>query len=76
MFIRKICKKTPRYLSPNHILENDAIDSNKNFFLMGNIIFGNCRGHDTITIFFHFEGFYEQHVCLMSKNYYCFYFIR
>ena len=42
----------------------------KKKILKGKIMFGHCRGHDTIIIFFHFEGLYEQHLCLLSRNYF------
>ena len=35
------------------------------------IISTHCRGHDTIMIHFLFEGFYDQHIRLLSRNYYC-----
>ena len=54
----------------NSSLTKNFIELDKKKLLKGKIIFGHCRGHDTIIIFFHFEGFYEQHLCLHSKSYY------
>ena len=38
--------------------------------LKGTIIISHCRGHDCIILIFCFEGFYDNHRRLLSKNYY------
>ena len=44
------------------------IEPDKNKPLKGEIILTHCRGHDTILTFL-FEGFHEQHVRLLTRNY-------
>ena len=53
----------------NTIQENDLIENNKKKVLNGEIILTHCRGYDTILIFFRFEGFHEQDIRLLSRNY-------
>ena len=42
----------------------------KKDYLRGTISIGHCRGHDCIILIFDFDGFYENHRRLLSKNYY------
>ena len=70
MFIREIFKKRRRHITTNRIREIDLIGNNRNKLLKGEIIFGHCRGHDTLIVFFHFKGFHEQHIRLLSENYF------
>ena len=69
MFNRKIFKKKPKYSAPKRICENNLIDPDKKKHLKGGIIFGHCKEHDTIIIFFHFKGVLNQHLRLLAKNY-------
>ena len=39
----------------------------KNFELEGKIIISYCQGHDTIIMFFSFEGYQEKFVRLWGK---------
>ena len=70
MFIGKIFRKRRKHLVTEHIRENDLMEHNKKKFLKGEIIFRHCRGHDTIITVFCFEGFYDEHIRLLSRNYY------
>ena len=54
MFARNVF--TRNYSPPWH----NKIENDKKKLFKEEIILGNCRGHDTIIIFFHFDGFYEQ----------------
>ena len=50
--------------------ENYAISNHhQKQFLKGKIYLCHYRGHDTVYITFVFEGFYENHVHLLSRNY-------
>ena len=68
---QKISKKRRRHLVTNHFQENNLIEPDKNKLLKGEIILTHCRGHDTILIFFLFEGFHDQHIRLLSRKYGC-----
>ena len=41
----------------------------RNFNVGGKIILSHCRGHDTIIIFFQIDGFVEEHIRFLSKNF-------
>ena len=69
-FIWKMFQKRQRHLVTDRIQKNNLIELNKKNNLKEEIIFGHCKGHDTIIFFFNFEGFYEQHVSLLSRNYF------
>ena len=71
MFVENIFKKRykKRHIVTNCIRENNLIEHNKIKLLKGEIILTHCRVHDTIMIFFCFEGFHEQHIHLLSRNY-------
>lgn len=69
-FIWKMFQKRQRHLVTDRIQKNNLIEPNKKNNLKEEIIFGHCKGHDTIIFFFNFEGFYEQHVPLLSRNYF------
>ena len=58
-----------RYSIPSHITLNNQILLEKRDYLKGTIYIGHCRGHDCIILFV-FEGFYDNHRRLLSKNYY------
>ena len=69
MFIENTFLKKQRHLVTNRIQENNLIEPDKKKLLNGEIILTHCRGHGTILIFFCFEGFQEQHIRLLSRNY-------
>ena len=75
-FLQNFCFKEVRkclleeFLESDRIQENNLMEHNKKKFLKGEIIFTHCRGHDTIMIHFLFEGFYDQHIRLLSRSYY------
>ena len=71
MFVENIFKNRhkKRHIVTNRIRENNLIEHNKIKLLKGKIILTHCRGHDTIMIFFCFEGFHEQNIHLFSRNY-------
>ena len=70
MFVENIFKKRhkKRHIVTNRIRENNLIEHNKIKLLKGEIILTHCRGHDTIMIFFCFEGFHEQHIPFIIKK--------
>ena len=70
MFIRKIFKKGRKSNTSNRIRTIYLLGDKRDKYLKGEIIIGHCRGHDTITLFFHIRGFYKQEVRLLSENYY------
>ena len=70
MFIEKFFKRRRRDLFTDRIQENNSMKQNKKKNLKGKIIFTPCRGHDTVMIHFLFEGFHDQHIRLLSRNYY------
>ena len=67
MFNRKIFKKKLKFSAPEHIRKNNLIYHDKKKHLKGDIIFGHCRGHNTIIIFyFHFKGFLQSTLMFIS----------
>ena len=67
---RGFMKKKSRYSIPSHITLNNQIPLEKSDYLKRTIHICHCRGHDCIILIFIFEGFYENHRRLLSKNYY------
>ena len=66
----KIFISRRKYKLADRIRENYAISNHhQKKFLKGKIYLCHCRGHDTVYIAFVFEGFYENHVRLLSRNY-------
>ena len=41
------------------------------FKLKGTITLGHCKRHDTIIMFFDFDGFHSNHGELFSDKFYC-----
>ena len=70
MFNLKLFKKKPNYSPPDRIFESNLIDAKNWKHLKDEITIRHWRGHDTIRILFNFKGFYQQHVRLLSRNYY------
>ena len=69
MFNQKILKKKSNYCPPRHLTTNNLIDLDKRKHLKGEIYLAHCKGHDTIILIFYFNGFYDQHVRSLSRNY-------
>ena len=67
---RRFMKIKSRYSIPSDITLNNQILLEKRDYLKGTIHIGHCRGHDCIILLFVFEGFYDNHRRLLSKNYY------
>ena len=65
IFHRAFMKKRSRYFLPSHIALNNCILHEKRDYVRGTISIGHCRGHDSITLIFIFEGFYEDHSRLL-----------
>ena len=57
MFVRKIFKERTKSDISNRITTFNLIGDKRDKYLKGEIIIGDCRGHDTITTFFHLKGF-------------------
>ena len=70
MLCRRLRKKTSSYRIPLHITLNNFMPTDKKGHVKGTISLCHCRGHDCIMLVFCFEGFYDTHVRLLSKNYY------
>ena len=70
MLIGKIFKRRRKLDTSNRIQTFNLIGDKRDKHLEGEIIIGHCRGHNTIILFFHIKGFSEQHVRLLSENYY------
>ena len=70
MFDRKIFKSRRQYNVLNRIRVLNVIGDSRDKYLEGKIIVRHSRGHDTIILLFNFKGFYDQHVRLLSENYY------
>ena len=49
---------------------NNLIPTDKKSHMKRTISLCHCRGHNCIMLVFCFEGFYDTHVRLLSKNYY------
>ena len=69
-FSRRLTRKKSRYCLPSHITLKNCMPIEKRSQLKGTIIISHCRGHDCIILIFCFEGFYDNHRRLLSKNYY------
>ena len=48
----------------------NLIGDKRDKYLEGEIILQHCHGHDTIIILFSIKGFYNQHVRILSENFY------
>ena len=71
LLLRRIFrKKRSTYQIPLHITFKNSMPTNKKSHVKGTISLCHCRGHDCIMLVFCFEGFYDTHVRLLSKNYY------
>ena len=70
MFIWKIFKGRQRLNVSNRIRMINLIGDKRDKYLEGEIILQHCRGHDTIIILFSIKGFYNQHVRILSENFY------
>ena len=70
MLVGKISKGRRKPDISNRIPTFNLIRDKRDKDLEGEIIISHYSGHDTIIIFSHFKGFYEQHVSLLSKNFY------
>ena len=68
----KIFKGRRKYKLADRIRENYSINNyHQKDFIKEKIYLCHCRGHDSIYIAFVFEGFYENQVRLLSRNYWC-----
>ena len=66
LFLRKRSrKKTPLRITLINLLPTDKKNHAK-----GTISLCHCRGHNCVMLVCSFEGFYNTHVTLLSKNYY------
>ena len=53
-----------------HVTFNNSIKANERKHLRRQISLVHCRGHDCIMLLFYFDGFYDNHRWLLSKNFY------
>ena len=67
-----LVEKKKSYSLPRHITLNKLIPGDKRNHLRGETNLVYCRGHDCIMLVFYFEGFYHNHVRLLSKEYFYF----
>ena len=70
MFIRKIFQDRRRLSTTDRIRTINLIGDKRDKYLEGEIILRHYRGHDTIIILFSTKGFYDQHIRLLSENFY------
>ena len=67
---RRVFKKKSSYFPPEHIRLINLVDSSKTRDLKGKMYLVHCRGHDCILPIFYFKHFYDNHIQLLSKNYF------
>ena len=69
MFMRKIfAKRSKDRVSSRRIPTINLLDPGKKM-VRGEIFLRHCRGHVTLIICFHFDGFYMTHVRLISSDF-------
>ena len=68
-FHRRVTRKS-RYQIPPHVTLNNLIPFDKTKYLKGGVSLVHCKGNDCIVLVFYFNGFYENHKRLLSKNKY------
>ena len=67
---KRLRKKRFTYQIPSRMTLNNLIPTDKKSHMKRTISLCHCRGHNCIMLVFCFEGFYDTHVRLLSKNYY------
>ena len=67
--LHRIFGRKKSYSLPPCVTLNNLIPADKRKHLKGEIKLVYCRGHDCIMLVFYFEGFYDNHVRLLSKEY-------
>ena len=70
MFIQEIFKDRRRLSITDWIWTINLIGDKRDKYLEGEIILRYCCGHDTIITLFSIKGFYDQHIRLLSGNFY------
>ena len=68
MFDRGLFKNNRRHRFSGPVKAIDLLNE-KSKYLKGDIVIGHCKGHDRIILFFHFEGFYENHRRFFPKTF-------
>ena len=59
-------------LLPPDVTLNNLIPADKKKHFKGEISLVHCRGHNCIMLVFYFEGFYNNDISLLSKEYFYF----
>ena len=69
MFNLALFKRKPGCQFSGNVNAIDLLNE-KRKYLKEEIKVGHSKGHDSIILFFDFEGFYENHRRLLPKNFY------